>query len=94
MEMGESVEQAAVRETREELNLEIELCRLIGVYSRPHMTNVHIIYLARSLGRPSSGSEALQIGFFRPEEIPWEELAFWTTGQALRDWVSMQERRD
>lgn len=91
MEMGESVEEAATRETLEELNLPISLGSLLGVYSRRHMTNVHVIYLAAPLGKPSPGRESLEIGLFAPEEIPWDDLAFWTTQQALRDW---QRTRD
>jgi ADP-ribose pyrophosphatase YjhB (NUDIX family) len=87
MELGETVEQAAIRETREELNLDVELDRLLGVYSFAHISTVHVIYRARALTEPSAGSEALDIGCFSAREIPWDELAFATTHQALTDWV-------
>jgi ADP-ribose pyrophosphatase YjhB (NUDIX family) len=88
MELGETVEDAAVRETREELNLEVELGGLLGVYSFSHISTVHVIYRAKALTEPSPGSEALDIRRFAPDAIPWDELAFATTRQALRDWVA------
>ncbi|MGH2449485.1 MAG: NUDIX hydrolase [Chloroflexota bacterium] len=87
MEMGETVQEAARRETREELSLEIELGELIGVYSRPRMSNVHIVFEAVALGDPSAGRETLDFAPFTPDEIPWDDLAFHTTYDALRDWV-------
>ena len=92
MELGETVEDAARRETREELNLDVELHGLLGVYSFSHISTVHVIYRARALSEPSPGSEALEIGRFGPAEIPWDELAFATTRQALRDWVAAPSR--
>lgn len=88
MELGETVEEAALRETREELNLDVELDRLLGVYSFGHISTVHIIFSGRALTEPSPGTEALEIGRFGPGEIPWDELAFATTRQALSDWVA------
>jgi ADP-ribose pyrophosphatase YjhB (NUDIX family) len=87
MEMGETVEDAAKRETREELNLDVRIDRLLGVYSRPPMTTVVIVYVAEALSTASIGHETLEIGSFGPAEIPWDGLAFWSTRAALSDWV-------
>lgn len=87
MEMGETVPEAAARETREELNLAVDVGPLVGIYSHPGMTTVHIVYVATPLGVPSAGSEALEIGLFEPDEIPWDDLAFAATREALRDWL-------
>jgi ADP-ribose pyrophosphatase YjhB (NUDIX family) len=94
MEMGESVEDAAARETAEELGMSIELGRLLNVYSLPTMTTVHVIYLARALSEPSGGKETLEFALFAPGEIPWRELAFWSTRAALRDWLSVLGRSE
>jgi ADP-ribose pyrophosphatase YjhB (NUDIX family) len=91
MEMGETVEEAARRETREELNLDIRIERLLGVYSRPPMTTVVIVYLATAISGASVGHETLEVGSFAPSEIPWDELAFWSTRAALTDWVKSLE---
>jgi ADP-ribose pyrophosphatase YjhB (NUDIX family) len=87
MELGETVEQAAMRETREELNLDVRLEGLVGVYSFPNISTVHVIYRATCLGEPSAGMEALDITAFTVEQIPWDELAFRTTRAALQDWL-------
>jgi ADP-ribose pyrophosphatase YjhB (NUDIX family) len=87
MEMGETVEDAARRETSEELNLEIRIDRLLGVYSRPPMTTVVVVYVAEAVSAPSVGHETLEIGSFAPAEIPWDGLSFWSTRAALTDWV-------
>lgn len=87
MEMRESVPQAAARETLEELNLVVDIGPLLGIYSRSEMATVHIVYLATPLGVPSPGSEALEIGLFDRDAIPWGDLAFAATRDALRDWA-------
>jgi len=33
-------------------------------------------------------AEALQVHAFAPDEIPWEELAFWSTTNALKDFLA------
>lgn len=87
MELNETVEEGAARETMEELGMAVRLRGLLGVYSRPPMTTVHVVYLAEALNAPTGGQETLEFAAFTPEEIPWDDLAFWSTHQALRDWM-------
>jgi ADP-ribose pyrophosphatase YjhB (NUDIX family) len=85
VDLGESVEDAARRETDEELGLAIELGRLVGVYSRAQERVVLIVFLARAVGRPRPTPEAIEVRAFAQAEVPWDELAFWSTERALRD---------
>jgi ADP-ribose pyrophosphatase YjhB (NUDIX family) len=85
VDLGESVPDAARRETDEELGMAVELETLVGVYSRPEDRVVLIVYRARAIGRPHTSPEAPEVHAFAPAEIPWDELAFWSTDQALRD---------
>lgn len=85
VDLGESVEQAAHRETVEELCLPIELGTLVGVYSAGEDRVVLIVYRALALGEPQTTPEAIEVRAFLPGEIPWAELAFWSTERALRD---------
>ncbi len=85
VELGESVEEAARRETREEMEIDIELGDLVGVYSRATERTVLVVFAARALGVPRETDEASEVRAFAPDELPWDEMAFWSTEQALRD---------
>ena len=85
VELGESVEDAARRETREELEMEIELGGLVGVYSRAAERTVLVVFAARALGVGHETDEASEVRAFAPADLPWDELAFWSTERALRD---------
>ena len=85
VELGEAVETAARRETEEELGIEVELQSLVGVYSRAEDRVVLIVYRALALGTPQTTPEAVEVGLFHPPEIPWGQLAFWSTELALRE---------
>jgi ADP-ribose pyrophosphatase YjhB (NUDIX family) len=85
VDLGESVEDAARRETREELEMEIELGGLVGVYSRATERTVLVVFHARALGIGRETGEASEVRAFEPGELPWDELAFWSTERALRD---------
>jgi ADP-ribose pyrophosphatase YjhB (NUDIX family) len=106
MEVDETVEEAALREAEEELGLSLKLGRLLGVYSRPSAPakggsapgggpGIVVVVFRAQAGKepPKLGHECLEAAWFRPEEIPWDELAFETTRWALRDWVALRDRR-
>jgi ADP-ribose pyrophosphatase YjhB (NUDIX family) len=89
LEVGESAQEGARRETEEETELRIEVGRLIGVYSRPHVGIVTIVFEATVVGgEPSPAAETSEVRDFGADEIPWDELAFSTVESALRDWVA------
>jgi ADP-ribose pyrophosphatase YjhB (NUDIX family) len=89
LEVGESAQEGARRETEEETQLRVEVGRLIGAYSRPHVDIVTLIYEAAVVGgQPLPGVESSEVRDFGPDEIPWAELAFTTGESALRDWVA------
>jgi ADP-ribose pyrophosphatase YjhB (NUDIX family) len=94
VDLGETPEQAALRETREEVGMDVGLGRLLGVYSDPAApVAVVVVYLAAPGVQSASVSlEATEIGYFGPDEIPWSEIAFATTRDALRDWVALAKR--
>jgi 8-oxo-dGTP diphosphatase len=79
VEMGETVEQAAVREAREETSLEVELRALLGVYSRPDRDprgqTVTVVYIGRATGEPNARDDAKGIAVFDPRNPP-SPLAF------------------
>lgn len=88
LEVGESAPEGARRETEEETLLRVEVGRLIGAYSRPHVGVVTLIYEADVIGgEPLPGLETSEVRDFGPDQIPWSELAFTTAESALRDWI-------
>jgi hypothetical protein len=44
-----------------------------------------IVFEARFDGEPQRSEEALEVRAFHPDDIPWDELAFWNDAAALRD---------
>lgn len=88
LEVDETVNQAAIRETWEETGLLIEPGEIVGLYTRLEAAVVTITFEARIVGGTAAPTpEALEIAAFRPEAIPWPEIAFKTTMWALRDWI-------
>lgn len=78
VEVGETVENAAVREAKEETNLDVELERLVGVYSEPGRDprghNVSVTFLAHATGgEPEAATDADEVSVLDPAEV---ELAF------------------
>ena len=88
VDRGEEVRTAAVRETLEETGIEIRLERLLNIYSYAGRVPVIIVYAAAMVGGClGCDDEGLEARFFEPGEIPWEELAFRSTQEALREFL-------
>src|SRR5882724_4995715 len=90
LDRGERVEEAAIRETWEEVNLKVEVTRLLNVYSYPGYPVVVIVYLARVVGgQLQAMDETLEVRTFALAEVPWDELAFPSTRDALTENVAL-----
>jgi ADP-ribose pyrophosphatase YjhB (NUDIX family) len=88
LEVDETVNQAAIRETWEETGLLIEPGEIVGLYTRLEAAVVTIAFEARIVGGIAEPTpEATEIMAFAPEDIPWSGIAFSTTTWALRDWL-------
>lgn len=88
VDRGESLQQAALRETEEEVNLRVSLTGILDAYSFPGHDVVVVVYAADVVGGAlKAGDESLEVRAFPPEEIPWEDLAFDSTRAALRDYL-------
>ena len=83
------VAAAAIREAREESGLEIRLEGLVSIYSYAGRPPVIIVYAATAVGGVlAHDDESLDIRTFSEAEIPWDELAFLSTREALRDYYA------
>lgn len=90
MELGESVEEGARREAREEARAELELEGLLAVYSIPRIGQVQMFFRARLINEPSAGPESLEVGLFEWSTLPWTELAFPSVKWALEHFRETQ----
>ncbi len=92
LEIGESVQAGAVRETLEEVNAEVEIVRLFSIYNLPKWGQVYLMFLADlSNLNFSAGKETTEARLFKKEEIPWDEIAFGAVTFTLKQYF---ENRD
>lgn len=88
VDRGETIEAAALRETREEVSVDVALGELLNVYSYQHTPVVVLVYAAEVIGgEPVAADECLEVHSYEPGKIPWDELAFPSTRDALRDYI-------
>lgn len=89
VDRGEVVSAAALREAREEAGIDIRLDGLVSIYSYSGRPPVIIVYAATATGGDlDHDEESLEIGTFSEAEIPWNDLAFRSTHEALRDYYA------
>jgi len=92
IEADESIEEAAIRECKEETNLDIELIDMFGVDSFPEgstQSGIIIFYRARPIGgNLSPGDDAVEAQIFAPESLP-RDVAFRTHRDVLTRWAGL-----
>lgn len=81
VEPGESIAQTAIREVKEETNIDIELTRLVGIYSRPNWYqggDHSMLFAAKALNNDIQIqlSEVIEADFFQASNLP-EPLLWW-----------------
>lgn len=77
MENGETTVEAAMRETLEEANAQVEVGELYSLYNLPYINQVNLLFRARLLNLDfSPGAESLEVKLFSEPEMPWDRLAF------------------
>ena len=79
VDYGESLEQAAVREAKEETNLEVEFVRQFHTYSDPNRDpryhTISTVYVAKGKGTSQAKDDAIAVGVFTESNLP-DEIAF------------------
>ena len=84
MELDETLQEGAARETLEEACAEVRIGRLFASVDVIAAGQVHLFFEARLLGDHAPGAESLDTRLFTEEQIPWDDLAFRSVSFALR----------
>jgi ADP-ribose pyrophosphatase YjhB (NUDIX family) len=93
VDMGEVVEEAVVRETQEETFLTVRPIRLLNIYSYPNHRTIIAAYVTEYVsGELGAGDETLEARVFGLKEIPWPQIAFSSTKEALREYIGQYGR--
>ena len=93
MENGETMQEAAVRETLEEANARVEVDALFGCLDIPRINQVYVMFRGRLAGESfSPGAESLDTRLFDEAEVPWDEIAFPAISHTLELWF--RDRRN
>jgi 8-oxo-dGTP diphosphatase len=79
VDVGETVERAAIREAKEEVCLDVKLTALLGIYSNPERDprnhTVTAVYIAEATGMPKAADDAKHCAVFTFDDLP-DQLAF------------------
>lgn len=94
MELGESTEEAAARETLEEAKAVVAISSLYGVFSLPHVSQVYVVFRGQ-LQTPEYGvgDESLDVQMMSLDQIPWNALAFPVIREILTRYVNDRKQR-
>lgn len=80
VDIGETTEEALIREMKEETDLDVVITKLHGVYSKPdrdpRFHTVSIVYICKAYGEPKGKDDAKKASIYKLEEIPFEKLVF------------------
>ena len=79
VDYGETVENAAIRESKEETSLDLENLKQFHVYSEPTRDprghNISVVFTAQGIGVPKAADDAKEIELFSQNDLP-KEIAF------------------
>ena len=95
MENSETLQEGALRETKEETQASPKIIAPYSAFSLTHISQVHFFYLAE-LGDESFGptSESSEVELFGEKDIPWDQIAFPTVTKTLKYYFEDKKKGD
>jgi 8-oxo-dGTP diphosphatase len=94
VDRGETPKDAACREALEEMGVTVAELQLINVYSYPGHPVILVAYTGEIVGgTPHAADETLSVASFPLDRIPYDQLAFRSTADAVRDFMAWRSRR-
>jgi len=92
LEVEETLAEGAARECREEALATVSITGLLLIANVLQAHQIHVFFRARLVdGAFGAGPESLESRLVRPEEIPWDDLAFPSSREALKAWLADRE---
>lgn len=90
VEVGETVEEAVLREVKEETGLDAQIVKLLGVYSEPNRDPrfhvVSVVFVLDAYGEPKGGDDAKKAVVFPIEDLPFDKIVF-DHAKILKDYL-------
>jgi len=94
VDVGESVEDACVREMKEEISLDVTIEKLLGVYSNPsrdeRFHTASVVYICKAYSLPIGADDAKEAILIKLEDLDLNSLVF-DHGVILRDYLLQQQ---
>ncbi len=92
LENGETLEEGALRETKEEAGIEVELERMHCIYNIPRINQVYCFFLVYMTSpQIQIGTETLEAALFLPDDIPYHDMAFPSSSYAIRTYLNNRD---
>lgn len=95
MENGETLEDGAARETREEALAEVTIVRLQSIISLPFINQVYFLFLANlNEATFGPGTESAEVDLFTQDRVPWDLIAFRAIEFSLERYFDKSDNRE
>lgn len=94
VDRGEKVEDALIREMKEEVTLDVTIEKLLGVYSDPSRDKrlhcASCVYICSAIGIPKAADDAKKVFIYKKDEIPLNKLVF-DHRNIIEDFLALKE---
>lgn len=93
MENQETIEEAAIRETKEETHVSINKMQLYALFNCPNINQVYFIFRGKvQTEQACISDESSEVKYFNEGEIPWEKLSYSIMNKALEWYFCDKEK--